>query len=109
MRRTISVLAFTAILASAAASYTVFPEGQGRVTAVAHATFLVPGHDGYGVGDCLASGGECGQLVANTWCEAQGFRRAVSFGPTSPDEVTGSIQTVSTAKREPPMSITCTR
>ena len=107
MRRTIVVLAFTAVLASAAASFTVLPEGpRGSVT---NATFLVPAEDGYGVGNCLASGGECAQLVADSWCETQGFARAVRFGPTSPEDVTGLVQTVSTESRQRPISITCTR
>ena len=106
MRRTIGVLALTAVLATAAASFTVLPEGQR--TAVTQATFLVPANDGYGVGDCLASGGECGQIVADAWCETQGFRRAVDFGRTAAEDMTGSIQTVSTGSRERPISITCT-
>ena len=107
MRRTIAVLVFTAALASAAASFTVLPGGrQGVVT---EATFLVPSNDGYGVGDCLRSGGECAQMVADAWCEAQGFRRAVTFGPTDPEDVTGTVQKVSTGSRERPIAITCTR
>ena len=106
MRRTIGVLAFTAVLATAAASFTVLPEGQRA--AVTNATFLVPAHDGYGV-DCLAAGGECARIVAEAWCETQGFSRAVSFGPVAPDDVTGTVQTVSTASRERAISITCAR
>ena len=106
MRRTIAVLAFTAALASAAASFTALPGGrQGGAT---EATFLVPSNDGYGVGDCLLSGGECGQMVADAWCGAQGFRRAVRFSATAPEDVTGSVQTVSTGSRERPIAITCT-
>jgi hypothetical protein len=106
MRRTFVVLAFTAVLASAAASFTVLPEGPRG--AAANATFLVPAEDGYGVGNCLASGGECAQLVANSWCETQGFTRAVRFAPTEPEDVTGLVQTVSTGRRERPVAITCT-
>jgi hypothetical protein len=105
MRRTIGVLAFTAVLATAAASFTVLPEEHRA--AVSHSTFLVPANDGYGVGNCLAAGGECGQLVADAWCETQGFRRAVDFGPTAPQNVTGSVQTIATGSRERPISITC--
>ena len=107
MRRTIGVLAFTAALATAAASFTVLPEQHRSVGK--QATFLVPANDGYGVGDCLLSGGECAQIVADAWCETQGFRRAVTFAPTAPEDVTGSVQKVSTGSRERPISITCTR
>ncbi len=107
MRRTIAVLAFTAVLASAAASFTVLPETT--VAAEADATFLVPANDGYGVGECLASGGECGRVIADAWCETQGFRRAVAFGPNPADDRTGSIQTVSTASVSRPVAVTCAK
>ena len=107
MRRTIGVLAFTALVATAAASFTVLPEEHRAGAALA--TFQVPANDGYGVGDCLVSGGDCGQMVADAWCETQGFRQAVTFGPTAPEDVTGSLHKVSTGSREPPVSITCSR
>jgi hypothetical protein len=106
MRRTIAVLTFTAVLATAAASFTVLPEGQRG--AGADAIFLVPANDGYGVGNCLASGGDCGQLVADAWCEAHGFARAASFGPTSAEDVTGALDPVSDRSRERPIAISCT-
>jgi hypothetical protein len=107
MRRTIAVLTFTAVLATAAASFTVLPEGQ-RV-AGGDATFLVPANDGYGVGNCLAAGGECGQLVADAWCESHGFARAASFGPTFAEDVTGAVEPVSNGSRERPIAISCAR
>ena len=106
MRRTFVVLAVTAVLASAAASFTVLPEAPRG--AAANATFLVPAEDGYGVGNCLAAGGECARLVANSWCETQGFARAVRFGPTPPEAVADLVQTVSSGGPERPVSITCT-
>ena len=106
MRRTFGVLAFTAVIATAAASFTALPEGPPAAATLA--TFQVPAHDGYGVGDCLASGGDCGQVVADAWCETQGFRRAVNYGPIAAEDVTGSVQKVSTGSRERPIAITCT-
>jgi len=44
---------------------------------------VVAANDGYGVEDCLAEAGECGQVVADAWCEAHGHGPAVSFGPAS--------------------------
>ena len=107
MRRAIAVLTFTAVLATAAASFTVLPDGQ--LVEGADATFLVPANDGYGVGNCLATGGECGQLVADAWCQAHGYGRAASFGPTLAEDVTGAVEPVSSAGRERPVAITCTR
>ena len=57
--------------------------GVGRSTAAqageAHA-FIIAANDGYGLQDCLGEGGECGRVVADAWCEAQGHGAALSFG-----------------------------
>jgi hypothetical protein len=107
MRRTFAALAFTAVLASAAASFTVLPEMPGAVAAPAVATFQVPAADGYGVGDCLAAGGECGRLVADAWCETHGYARAVEYGATRPQE--GAVTLASTADRPASITVACTR
>lgn len=41
---------------------------------------VIAASDGYGVEDCLAEAGECGQVVADAWCESHGHGAAVSFG-----------------------------
>jgi hypothetical protein len=43
-------------------------------------SFVVAANDGYGVQDCLGEGGECGRVVADAWCEANGHGVALSFG-----------------------------
>ncbi|WP_026597467.1 hypothetical protein [Methylobacterium sp. 77] len=72
-------------------------------------TFLIPASEGYGVGECLAAGsGSCGQVVADAWCEAQGFAVAGSFGVAAADEYTGAIDQVPVSKpTEAPIRITC--
>jgi hypothetical protein len=45
--------------------------------------YSVAANDGYGLQDCLAGGAECGQVVADAWCEAHGHGKALSFGPAS--------------------------
>jgi hypothetical protein len=52
-------------------------------------SFIIPPADGYGIGDCLAEGGSCGRLVADSWCEAHGMASAETFGRA--DDVTASI------------------
>jgi hypothetical protein len=107
MRRAFATVAFTAILASGAASFTLLPD-LGEVEArPAQATFVVAADDGYGLGDCLTAGGDCGQVVADAWCEAHGFARAVSFRGVKPEEVTGTVQRVAFAPRQAPVSVTC--
>jgi hypothetical protein len=56
--------------------------------------YLMTANDGYGLADCLNDGGECGQVVADAFCEAQGRGSAVSFGPQS--RFTGAEVKIST-------------
>lgn len=91
-----AVLGGTLILATV-------PNGESHAASAA-STFIVPANDGYGVGDCALAGGSCGQVVANQWCEAQGFARATSFGAADPADVTGAIQGSKTGR---PIEITC--
>jgi len=72
-------------------------------------TFLIPSSDGYGVADCLTSpGSECGQVVANAWCESQGFASAGSYGTAAADEYTGAIEQPAVTKpADRPIRITC--
>jgi hypothetical protein len=51
--------------------------------------FIIAASDGYGVQDCLGGEGQCGQVVADAWCEAHGHGTALAFGKT--DDVTGAI------------------
>jgi hypothetical protein len=61
-------------------------------------TYVIAAASGYGVEDCLGEGGECGQVVADAWCEAHGRGAAVKFGRSaSPADDLGS----------PPYFITC--
>ena len=106
MRRTIAVLGFASALSAAALAFVVLPPASSRAAGKGEATFVVPAADGYGVGDCLANGSECGKIVATAWCEAQGYRQAASFGPTAREDVTGTIETA--ASRSPQSSITIT-
>lgn len=71
--------------------------------------FLIPASDGYGTGECLTGGAsECGQVVANAWCESQGFASATSYGVAAQDEYTGAIETAPVRKTsERPIRITC--
>ena len=81
MSRTIALAAFAAVLAATAGSFVVLPSGKTRA-ADKDATFLIPAAEGYGVADCLTGGGsECGRIVADAYCEAQGFAKAESVRP----------------------------
>jgi len=106
MRRAFAVLGLSTAVFLAAASMTLLPDGTQASST--EETFLVPAADGYGIAECLISNEPCGQVVANTWCEAQGFSRAASFRQLTAQETTGSVQKVSLASAElRPISITC--
>ncbi|WP_243367697.1 hypothetical protein [Microvirga solisilvae] len=106
MRRAYAVLGLGTAMFLAAASMTLLPNGTQASST--EATFLVPAADGYGVAECLISNQPCGQVVANTWCEAQGYKQAISFRQIEAEETTGSVQKVSvTASEDRPISITC--
>jgi hypothetical protein len=47
--------------------------------------------DGYGVDNCLASGGSCGAAVANSYCHSREFAQATSFRKVDRDDITGAI------------------
>ncbi len=99
-----------ALLISSAAGVALAASGE-ATTKPAHVekTFLIPGNEGYGVGECLTGGtSECGQVVANAWCESQGFASAASYGIAAADEYTGAIETAPVVKNvDKPIRITC--
>jgi len=106
MRRAFAMLGMGTAVFFAAASLTLLPNGTQASST--EATFMVPAADGYGVAECLISNQACGQVVANAWCEAHGYTKAVSFHQITPEEVTGTIQKASFGPKEPPVSVTCT-
>ncbi len=53
-------------------------------------TYIIGGDDGYGTSQCLSSGGECGKVIADAWCESRGHASADSFRKAEPDEITAS-------------------
>jgi hypothetical protein len=73
MRFLIAAAAMAAVILGAAAAH-----AEKRVFIIAN------NGDGYGVDRCLASGGACGEAVANSYCRSHEFAQAVSFsGPGS--------------------------
>jgi hypothetical protein len=102
MRRVLAVLAVTA----AALGAGLFA-GATRAETPVEKTFLLPASEGYGVADCLVGKSECGQVVADAWCEAQGFASAAAYGVAAREDLTGAIDAPVGRKAEPPIRITC--
>jgi hypothetical protein len=48
-------------------------------------TFIIAASVGYGTEECLGEGGECGKVVADSWCEIRGQGAALSFGQARED------------------------
>ena len=70
--------------------------------------FILPADDGYGMDDCLAEAGTCGQLIADAWCKANGLVKSIAYGPIDPAELTASISTAKISRTTPAAySVTC--
>jgi hypothetical protein len=109
MRLSLPALGLIGLLATAVP---VLAAGTDGATAPGvEKTFLIPSSDGYGVAECLIVGsGECGQVVADAWCESQGFAKAAGFGVAAQDEYTGAIDVPAVPVTRPadrPIRITC--
>ncbi|MFA6965359.1 hypothetical protein [Bosea sp. (in: a-proteobacteria)] len=108
MRRAVALVGLFGIV-GAGLSLSVLPTTKTAAAPSDQRTFLIPASDGYGVADCLASKSECGKIVADAWCEAQGFAKASAYGLASREDFTGSLSKVKAAQAAPeqPLVITC--
>jgi hypothetical protein len=104
MRGMLTALGVAGALLLAGLSLSILGTETTQAASAAQATFIVPANDGYGIGDCAVSGSTCGKVVADSWCEAQGFARSESFGIADVADVTGSIAGPAVDR---PISITC--
>jgi hypothetical protein len=104
MRRKLTAIGLAGALAAAGLSLSILGTGTTQAAGSSGKTFIIPANDGYGVGDCVGAGSACGQVLADAWCEAQGFTRSASFGLAEATDVTGSVPAV---KPDRPISITC--
>lgn len=109
MRRAVALVGLFGIV-GAGLSLSVLPTTKTAAAPSDQRTFLIPASDGYGVADCLASKSECGKIVADAWCEAQGFAKASAYGLASREDFTGSLskaKAAAAAVPEQPLVITC--
>ena len=56
--------------------------------------YVIPSSDGYGIGDCMHAGVDCGRVIADSWCESHGHAHVLAFGTV--EDVTGAIQASNT-------------
>ena len=64
--------------------------------ALAAENYVIPASAGYGIGECMHSGMDCGRVIADSWCEAHGHAHVLAYGTV--EDVTGSIQASVTAE-----------
>lgn len=102
MGRKFAAIGLAVALTGAVLAAAVVPSAPTQA-ASAPATFVVPANDGYGIGECVSTGSACAKVVADSWCEAQGYARPASYGVVADVEVTGSVSPAS----DRPISITC--
>ena len=113
MRRAVALVGLFGII-GAGMSLAVVPSSRTVAASSEQRTFLIPPNDGYGVADCITDGSECGKIVADAWCESQGFVKATAFGPAAREDFTGSIEKAATTPEQAaaedgprPLTITC--
>jgi len=107
MRRAVALLGLVGVVA-AGLSLSVLPTSDTVAAPKDQRTFLIPASDGYGVADCISTKSECGKIVANAWCESQGFTKALAYGVAAREDFTGSVpRSASTGVSEQPLVITC--
>jgi hypothetical protein len=107
MRRAIALVGLLGIV-GAGLSLSVLPTTRTVAAPSDQRTFLIPASDGYGVADCISSKSECGAIVANAYCEAQGFIKATTYGLATREDFTGALaKATPAAGTETPLVITC--
>ncbi|MGJ3262243.1 MAG: hypothetical protein ACFE0R_03320 [Salinarimonas sp.] len=79
MRRVLALIAFMALGAALSVSFMLVPTEASRASAET-GEFAIPAAEGYGATNCLVQGEACGAVIAQSWCNAHGFSRAVRFG-----------------------------
>ena len=75
---------------AAAAAITVSALAASHGAGLAAENYVIPSSDGYGIGDCMHAGVDCGRVIADAWCESHGHAHVLAFGTV--EDVTGSIQ-----------------
>lgn len=60
------------------------------------ASFVIAQAEGYGIADCFRSGSSCGQVVSDSWCETNGWGKAIAWGAA--EDMTASLGTSAPVK-----------
>jgi len=70
--------------------------------------FVVPADDGYGMDDCLAEGGACAKLIADSWCQVNGMKASLGYTAAEITDITASLSHKASVKPAiPSYIVTC--
>ena len=70
---------------------------------------VIPAQDGYDFDACQKNSGQCAQIIADAWCDAKGFGKAVGFEHMDQYETTASLIKMGQTTQRPALVITCSR
>jgi hypothetical protein len=71
--------------------------------------FIVPVDDGYGMDDCMAEGGACAKLIADSWCQVNGMKKSLRFVAADVTDITASLsKKIQDRVPTPSYIVTCT-
>jgi hypothetical protein len=71
--------------------------------------FIVPVDDGYGMDDCMAEGGACAKLIADSWCQVNGMKKSLHYVAADVTDITASLsKKIQDRVPTPSYIVTCT-
>ena len=68
---------------------------------------VIPAQDGYDFDGCQKNSSQCAQIIADAWCDAKGFGKAIGFEHMDQSETTASMLNKSQTSKRPALVITC--
>ena len=68
---------------------------------------VIPAQDGYDFESCQKNSSQCAQIIADAWCDAKGFGKAIGFEHMDQYEATASLINKNQTTNRPALVITC--
>jgi hypothetical protein len=68
---------------------------------------VIPAQDGYDFEGCQKNSNQCAQIIADAWCDAKGFGKAIGFEQMEQYETTASLIKKGQTTNRPALVITC--
>lgn len=84
-----TIFATSLLLAASPLSAANAPLTPASLSSAAGENYVIHDSQGYGIGECMHAGSDCGRVMADSWCEAHGHAHALAYG--TGEDVTGSV------------------